>query len=305
MENALHLPLNMCSRYVIMSDCHRGEGTMNDNFLKNQNLYYAALESYYRNGFCYLELGDGEELWENRSASRIRECYGEIYRLFDCMERENRMVRLYGNHDMELADALPEALILMNQEGGKNICMIHGHQADFFNSVCWRLARFLVRWLWKPLERFGVSDPTSAARNYKKAVRYGHQADFFNSVCWRLARFLVRWLWKPLERFGVSDPTSAARNYKKAVRYERCLARWATERGEYLVAGHSHRPRIVQSGERESRYLNAGSCVHPGGVTAIEIEQMQMILVRWRLATRPDLSLCVMREVVDGPALVE
>mgnify|MGYP003377029853 FL=1 len=258
MENALHLPLNMCSRYVIMSDCHRGEGTMNDNFLKNQNLYYAALESYYRNGFCYLELGDGEELWENRSASRIRECYGEIYRLFDCMERENRMVRLYGNHDMELSDALPEALILMNQEGGKNICMIHGHQADFFNSVCWRLARFLVRWLWKPLERFGVSDPTSAARNYKKAVRY-----------------------------------------------ERCLARWATERGEYLVAGHSHRPRIVQSGERESRYLNAGSCVHPGGVTAIEIEQMQMTLVRWRLTTRPDLSLCVMREVVDGPALVE
>ena len=51
LKNALQLPLNACSRYVIMSDCHRGEGTMNDNFLKNQNLYYAALNCYRERGF--------------------------------------------------------------------------------------------------------------------------------------------------------------------------------------------------------------------------------------------------------------
>ena len=62
LSGALHLPLNTCSRYVIISDCHRGEGTSNDNFLKNQHLYFAALDYYLKRGFYYLELGDGEEL---------------------------------------------------------------------------------------------------------------------------------------------------------------------------------------------------------------------------------------------------
>lgn len=189
LQHALRLPLNACSRYVIISDCHRGEGTMNDNFLKNQNLYFAALE---------------------------------------------------------------------NCEGGRDICMIHGHQADFLNSVCWRFLRFLVRYLWKPLEHFGVNDPTSAARNYRKTVRY-----------------------------------------------ERCMENWLKNHDVYLVAGHSHRPRIPIGEEKESSYLNAGSCVHPSCITAIELENMQMTLVKWRLATRQDMSLYVMREVMAGPTDIE
>ena len=37
------LPLSENGRYVLFSDCHRGIGTSNDNFLKNQHLYFAAL----------------------------------------------------------------------------------------------------------------------------------------------------------------------------------------------------------------------------------------------------------------------
>lgn len=258
LEHALCLPLDACSRYVIISDCHRGEGTSNDNFLKNQNLYFAALECYLKRGFFYLELGDGEELWENRSIDRIRQCHEDVYRLFSCFERDGRIVRLYGNHDMELRGMLPEAIILKNLEGGRDICMLHGHQADFFNSVCWCLSRFLVRYLWKPLERFGVNDPTSAARNYRKTVRYEH-----------------------------------------------CLEKWVKEHEVYLVTGHSHRPRIPMDEEGEGFYLNAGSCVHPSSITAIELEQMRMTLVKWRLATRQDMSLYVMREVLAGPTEIK
>lgn len=46
LEHALHLPLGTGSRYVVISDCHRGEGTTNDNFLKNAYLYEAAMEHY-------------------------------------------------------------------------------------------------------------------------------------------------------------------------------------------------------------------------------------------------------------------
>ena len=40
--NALVLPLNSSSRYVLFSDCHRGCGNANDNFLKNELLYISA-----------------------------------------------------------------------------------------------------------------------------------------------------------------------------------------------------------------------------------------------------------------------
>ena len=251
LENGVTLPLRQNSRYVLMSDCHRGTGTAYDNFLKNQHIYFAALEYYFCRNFYYIELGDGEELWENRSMKRIMDCHSNVYWKFECYEKEKRFCKIYGNHDMELKKNLPESVILENCKGGRDIYMIHGHQADFFNSVCWRLSRFLVRYLWKPLERFGVNDPTSAAKNYKKTKRYEH-----------------------------------------------CMVRAAEERNVYLVSGHSHRPRLSEDG---GLYVNTGSCVHPRCITAIEIENMQMRLVKWSVETREDRTLYVEREILAGP----
>ena len=53
------LPLNRCSKYVLISDCHRGVGTSSDNFLKIQHLFYEALLHYYRGGLSFIELGYG------------------------------------------------------------------------------------------------------------------------------------------------------------------------------------------------------------------------------------------------------
>ena len=89
--NAEVLPLHLCSRYVLISDCHRGVGTSSDNFLKNQHLYYAALEYYYRNGYTYIELGDGEELWENRKLRNITEIHEDVYCMFARFEVRGRL----------------------------------------------------------------------------------------------------------------------------------------------------------------------------------------------------------------------
>lgn len=163
------LPLNSCSRYIIMSDCHRGMGNHYDNFLRNQHLYFAAMQHYYRQGYTYLELGDGEELWENRCLERIEECHSDVYWLFSLFEKEKRIYHLAGNHDWQLRESRLPALVLKGRE--KEILLLHGHQVDFLNLVCWRLARFLVRYVWRPLEQMGVNDPTSAARNYEKCQK--------------------------------------------------------------------------------------------------------------------------------------
>lgn len=41
---------------------------------------------------------------------------------------------------------------------------------DFLNYKLWKLARFLVRYLWRPLELIGVKDPTSTAYNHERKV---------------------------------------------------------------------------------------------------------------------------------------
>lgn len=168
------LPLNRCSRYVLVSDCHRGAGTSSDNFLKNQHLYYAALDHYVRNGFTYIELGDGEELWENRKLHHITEVHSDVYDTFASLEKCGRLYLLYGNHDIirRKQPGYHEALILRPEAApDRSLYLTHGHQASLLNSVLWRLARFLVRYFWSPLENLGFLDPTSAAKNYEVKER--------------------------------------------------------------------------------------------------------------------------------------
>ena len=160
------LPLNRCSKYVLISDCHRGVGTSSDNFLKNQHLYYAALEHYYRGGFTYIELGDGEELWENRKLRNITEIHDDVYCMFSRFEERGRLYLLYGNHNItrKKSPAFLEALVLRSESfPEKSLYLTHGHQASLLNSTLWPLARFLVRYFWSPLENLGFLDPTSAA----------------------------------------------------------------------------------------------------------------------------------------------
>ena len=63
--------------------------------------------------------------------------------------------------------AVREGVVLKYKPTGRELFVLHGHQADFFNDRLWRLARFLVRYVWRPLELVGFSDPKSAAKNNK------------------------------------------------------------------------------------------------------------------------------------------
>ncbi|MBQ9140872.1 MAG: serine/threonine protein phosphatase [Lachnospiraceae bacterium] len=178
-ENAPVLPITNQTKYVFFSDCHRGAGTNNDNFLKNSNSYAAALQYYYQYGFCYVEVGDGDELWENKQLSQILEIHEDVFCKLRDFQRQNRLYMLYGNHDMVKKKTEPlwesfacyEGLLLQSIHPAIDLRITHGHQADLLNSVFWRLARFLVRYLWTPLESLGFLDPTSAAKNNRKGGR--------------------------------------------------------------------------------------------------------------------------------------
>ncbi len=287
-RNAPVLALYPHSRIVLISDCHRGVGNANDNFLKNQHLYFAALRHYYVNGFTYIELGDGDELWENRSLAAIQEIHSNVFWLHSLFQAENRLYMLYGNHDHALKDCRKfphyEGIVLKichTADTGQNGC---SHSGNCGRNDCAGSCR----------EQLPVNRP----RCLELYLTHGHQADILNSTFWKLSRFLVRYLWKPLEQLGVLDPTSAAKNYRHRQRSERLLSGWAVKKKCYLVTGHTHRPML---GDEETRYFNTGSCVHPRCITCIEIEKGSLSLVKWNVETRQDRSLFVARTVLAGP----
>lgn len=270
------IPFDECSKFIIMSDCHRGQGNTGDNFLPNQILQFAALQYYYNNGYTYIELGDGDELWENRKIQPIISTHTDIFWIMSKFYDENRLHMLYGNHDIvkrrkHLADKafnnfycdsaecklfpgiqMPEGLILEDIKTKKKILLVHGHQGSFLNDTIWPAARFLVRYFWRPLELIGFTAPTGAARNHSK---------------------------------------------KETI--EKKLASFANTNHIMLIAGHTHRPAYPKPGA--GLYFNDGSCVHPRSITGIEIDNRKIALVKWSVATNADLNLYVERQILEGP----
>lgn len=92
----------------------------------------------------------------------------------------------------------------------------------------------------------------------------------------------------------INDPTRTAVNSNKKNKIEHKLMEWSSQNNQMLFAGHTHRPSFPKIGE--IMYFNDGSCVHPRSITAIEIENGSIALVKRRVMTRDDASLYVGRE---------
>lgn len=272
---------NSQAKIVLMSDCHRGVGNHGDNFLKNRYLVSAALSYYNDRRFTYMELGDGDELWENRNIDRIIQEHSDIFELLSCFYRDGRFLMLYGNHDRK-----KEKQRFMERYYSKYYCDSRDCRCELFPEM-------------EAKEGIVLEE---AGSGHQIFLVHGHQGDLMNDTLWKLTRFLVRHVWRKLELWGVQDPTSTARNYKKKKKTEKRLSRWADENGVLLAAGHTHRAVLPPPGE--SMYLNDGSCVHPSGITALEIESGSLSLVKWSVLTRQDRSMYVGREVLAGPVRI-
>lgn len=73
------LSLSNTEKLILMSDMHRGNGTSSDDFAHNSLIYKCALSYYLENGFTYIELGDAEELWKNRTFDQIYITHTSVY----------------------------------------------------------------------------------------------------------------------------------------------------------------------------------------------------------------------------------
>ncbi|HHW46581.1 MAG TPA: serine/threonine protein phosphatase [Clostridiales bacterium] len=277
-KSANQINIDDKSKIILMSDCHRGDGSWADDFARNQHLYFAALNYYYDNNFTYIELGDGDELWENKSMEPIKKNHSDVFWMLSRFYKEKRFYSIYGNHDIvksrekfnrkqlstyldEPSDTqvplfpnikIPEALILNYRPTGRKIFLVHGNQVDPINSTFWPISRFLVRYFWRSVELFGIKNPTRTGENNEKREKI-----------------------------------------------ERKLIRWVKKNNIMMVAGHTHRPVFPRKGQ--PLYFNDGCGIHPRCITGIEICDGEMMLIKWYVATKPDGTMYVSRKVLAGP----
>ena len=279
-QNAPIIPYHSKTKFILMSDCHRGQGNAADNFLQNQNVFYGALEYYYQNGFIYIELGDGDELWENRKIKPIIDIHSDAFWMLSNFYRENRLYMLYGNHDI----------------------------VKKYSYTCKNYKSYYCESERKTINLFPDIQITEGIilENVENKERiflvHGHQGDILNDTLWPVARFLVRYIWRSLELIGFLDPTGGGKSYRKKEKIEKKLSFYADKNEQIVIAGHTHRPFF--SKPKEGLYFNEGSCVHPRCITGIEIENNEISLVKWAICTRIDRSLYVGREILEGPVCI-
>lgn len=278
-RSALRLAVDDRSKIVLMSDCHRGLGSWADDFAKNRLTTFAALKHYFYRDYTYIELGDGDELWENKSFPEITAVHSDIFALLARFYSAHRLYMVYGNHDQE-KEKKPELL-------------------DTYENV----SRKVRMPLFPGITVFPGIRLQYGQENRELFLVHGHQVDFFNSSLWLLSRFLVRYLWKPLEMIGYKNPTSAAMNNKVKEKTERRLTAWTDQNSIPLVAGHTHRPVFPDPGE--GLYFNDGSCVHPWSITAVEIASGEISLVRWGQKTKEDGAVYIGKNIIGGPRRIE
>lgn len=278
-QQAKVIEFTAADKFILFSDCHRGDNSYADDFANNRNIYSHAINHYYENGFQYCELGDGDELWENRSFKTIFNAHRNIYELLKKFHSENRMHLIWGNHDMVY----------------KNPRYVKKHLSTFFNHKTGKKETLFPDL--KYHEGIVLRDVDTCKELF---LAHGHQADWWNYIFWKWSRFFVRILWKPLQIMGISDPTSPAKNYKELIKIERRIKKWISANNNLMtIVGHTHRPRFPEPGEIP--LFNDGSCVHPRSITGIEIENGALRLIKWHIDTKQDGTLQIIKTILEGP----
>ena len=261
-ELAEEVPFDDSDKFILFSDCHRGDNSWADEFTHNHNLFLHALQHYYSKEFTYIEVGDGDELWENTRFEDIRQAHSNIFCQMQKFHQKKRLYLIWGNHDIERQD---------KKTVEKTLHRYYDKSTKKYES------------LFEGIKLYEGLILRYSCTNNKIFLVHGHQVDLFNDRLWPLNWFLHRYFWKYIQLFGIRNPASPAKYFNRAKNIEEKLKRWAKNKNQILIAGHTHSYSFA-----DPPYFNIGSCVYPRCITGIEIENGQIRLIEWGVKVKEE-----------------
>lgn len=278
--NSKRIDINIKSKIVIFSDCHRGDGTYKDALYPNVNIYLTALRYYYNEGYTYIEVGDGDELWKFKRISDIFDAHRDEYNVLNDFKKKNKLHMIYGNHDSVKSKKRFKRRIVRLREKRNKLYEFY-RDLDIVESITLK-----------------YHETKDSSRDY--ILFHGHQFDFFNYELLEVSKYLVRHVWTILNGvFSVKEPTSPARSDNRREKVDKRVLKLSKEENESVIIGHTHRTMFPK--DSEPQYFNIGAGVLPYTVTCIEISNGVIVLVKWIVTADGNGALVVRKEVVGGP----
>lgn len=199
-------------KFIIFSDQHKGRRNGADDFTNAEPNYLAALDHYYKNDFCFINLGDCEELWEN-TLPQVKKHNVNVFAAEKLFLLKNAYYKIFGNHDLYWAND-PLAAIELETVYGEKLKIYEG-------------AIITIDLGEKSLQIF---------------CTHGHQGDARSDGNWFIKFFVAR-IWAPFQaylRINTNEPSN--NEYKKTVHNE-IMYEWAsTQKNTALITGHTHQP---------------------------------------------------------------
>lgn len=270
------------SKYIFLSDVHRGDDSVSDEFSRNQIVFQHALDYYYNEGYIYVEVGDGDELWEYPKFKHIRLAHSDIFAVLKKLFDDKRLIILYGNHNIYL----------------RNKKYVEKHFFSFYDEYTQDIHN-----LFNGLKVHEAIVLKNKNTGQEILIVHGHQGDLMNDQLWKVNMFLLRYFWRFMHVVGFHNPSSPARNAFKRHKIERTYKKWIRRHERMLICGHTHRQKFPKSDELP--YFNTGCCIHTKGLTGIEIMNGKIMMVDWRIKPEDDGSLQIQRHVMRGPEPIE
>jgi len=220
------IPLHTATqKFIIFSDQHKGAKDKADDFAFCEKNYVTALDYYFNSGFFFINLGDGEELWENTILS-VKKYNKESFAKEKLFVQQKRFIKIFGNHDLYWAN---------DPLAGLQLQSIYGEKIPVYEGC--------------------ILTTTLNDRPFQIYLTHGHQGDL-QSDGNAFSKFFVSNIWGPLQGLLDINPNTPAFNDQLKSLHNTLMYDWSSvEKNVLLITGHTHQPVFMSLTHLERLYV--------------------------------------------------
>ena len=285
--------IDQSSKIIVFSDLHMGNGGSTDDFVRNADLFATVLKNdFLAKGYTVVLNGDIEDLYRFR-LRHIMKRWEHVYEIYRELLREDRFVKIVGNHDYELYSLpphsypftlVPAARFLYD---GNDIFIFHGHQATSYFDRWNAVSTLLLRYIANPLNIKNRTVAHNSAKRFKTELRV------YEFSTRRKIMTLIGHTHRPLfESYSKIDELKfkieeGMRSYEKAEEprrwtieneisnYKQELTRLYEKRDADSLRSGLYNQLVVPT------LFNSGCVIGKRGITGLEISGGRIRLLHW------------------------